>query len=152
MNIKNKFWFRLALLPFAFVLHACSTSSPSHYISPRVTGRVIDAKSGQPIENVDVRRTSNDERTQSLESPKGGEKIAKNSSVSTARDGSFVIASERDLAFFRAAGWYSITLSFEHPDYYKTIKSYIPKNSTNTASGEPWIQAGAISMDPLPKK
>jgi len=151
MNTKTIYSCRVALITLVSILAGCTTSSPSQYISPRITGRVIDTKTGQPIENVQVRRRGNDERTPSPESAKGGEQMTRSSAAYTKPDGSFIIASESEVAFLRAVGWYSVTLSFEHPAYYKTAKSYTPKNSTNSPAGEPWIQAGDIPMDPLSK-
>src|ERR1051325_4672323 len=89
MRNRNCDFIKLASLAVAFVFAGCSTTSPSHYTSPRITGRVIDAKSGAPIEGVQVRKIGNQEPARSLESAKGGEQMVKNFSVSTGGDGSF---------------------------------------------------------------
>ncbi len=149
--MNRKYLQRSVLIGAMLVLAGCSTSSPSHYISPRITGRVVDAKSGQPVETVQVRTIGNNERAQAADTAKGAERMTRTSAFDTKPDGTFVIPSEKEVAFFRAVGWYSVTLSFEHPAYYKTVKTYMPKNATNSASGEPWIQTGDISVDPLPK-
>ena len=52
MNTKTIYSCRVPLITLVSILAGCTTSSPSHYISPRITGRVIDTKTGQPIENV----------------------------------------------------------------------------------------------------
>jgi len=140
----------LALLAAGF-LTACKSHSPSQYISPRVTGRVIDARTHQPIEGVYVRRITGEQRYRSMEPMKGAQQIQLPAPIRTREDGTFVVDSTQALAFFRTVGWYSVTLSYEHSGYQSFEASYSLSQSTNTPSGEPWVNAGDIPLEPVSK-
>jgi hypothetical protein len=131
------------------LLTGCQTHSPSQYISPRVTGRVVDAQTHRPIADVQVRRVSSGENLDGLDAPKGGQMMANAPVVRTGADGTFVLDSVTDLAFFRKVGWYSVTLSFEHAHYERFVTTYTIKDATNSPSGEPWLQAKDILLIPL---
>jgi hypothetical protein len=129
-------------------LVGCQTSSPSQYISPRITGRVLDAQTHQPIEGVTVKRIRPDQSPNVDQVPKGGQMMERSPAVRSGKDGIFLLDSERDLAFFRSVGWYSVDISFGHPGYRRLVKTYSLTNAINTASGEPWVKAGDILLTP----
>jgi len=149
---KVKRWrFQLAMLiPLCGIL-GCKSYSPSQYVSPRVTGRVVDAESGLPLKDVKVRRRASDNDTKSLDPVKGGQAIAKPPAARTGSDGCFVLASERDFAFLRRSGWYSISVSFDHYAYEPLTLTYTLANATNSADGESVVPAGEIRLIPLAK-
>ena len=140
--LSHVFWLTLALVITGWT--GCKSRSPSQYVSPRVTGRVVDAQSLQPISNVQVRRIEGS----SDRSAKGAQRLEQSASVRTREDGTFTLESERDLAFLRQVYWFSITLSFGHPDYVSLQKTFNSNIAKNTPSGEPLIEAGDISMEP----
>jgi hypothetical protein len=70
--------------------------------------------------------------------------------IHTAQDGRFMLVSERILGALGASGWYSITLTFELNGYETLTKSYTLANSTNSASGEPRVDAGDVPLVRLP--
>jgi hypothetical protein len=148
----NEGWFKRVswpgLLMLALLLAGCKSRPLSPYISPRVVGRVVDARTGEPIHSVQVRRVTNEETRRPTDPPKGGELLRPLPSVRTGEDGAFVLDSVRDLALFGKGGWYSVTLSFEHARYERLIASYTPAQSTNTPSGEPLVNAGDVRLNP----
>jgi hypothetical protein len=123
--------------------------SPSQYSSPRVTGRVLDEQTRQPIKEVQVRRVW--DSTPAMAPPKGAEMLKQAPSVFTDANGSFVLESVRDLAFIQRVQWYSVSLSFTHRGYEQLMKAYPLSSSTNTPSGEPVVPAGDILLKPLTK-
>jgi len=129
----------------------CHSNSPSHYISPRVTGKVLDAQTHQPVAGVKVKRVTAGENLQGIDTPRGGKDMEKNPAVRTGTDGSFVLDSERALTFFRRGGWYSVTLSFQHEDYERFVITYTLKDATLSPGGEPLVQAKDILLFPLEK-
>ena len=133
----------------AGVLAGCKSAPLSQYISPRVEGRVMDATSQQPLKDVEVRRVSGEDRTRSSQPAKGGEMMTKAPSVHTEADGTFVVASQRDVALLREPTWYSITLSFRLRGYESFTASYT--EATNNAAGEPVVRTGDIKLEPLAK-
>jgi hypothetical protein len=133
----------------AFLLAGCSTMSPSHYVSPRVIGRVLDMESYQPVEGVRVRRVSDDRSAQPMDAPNGARLLEQSSAVRTGADGRFAVNSLRTLAVFGERGWYSVTLNFEHAGYQSVTRTYTLANSTNAPSGEPLVWAGDVLLPPL---
>ncbi|MCC6823418.1 MAG: hypothetical protein V9H26_26250 [Verrucomicrobiota bacterium] len=147
VTVINK-W--LACVLVALTLVGCKSSSPSQYISPRITGRVVDRQSREPIAGVQVRRvTPRDPNVD--QAIKGGQVIETSPAVRTGSDGGFVLASERDLALFRRLGWYSVSLSFTHPNYHPLSTEFTLANATNTPSGEPLVRTGDIGLQPKSK-
>lgn len=120
--------------------------SPSQYISPRVTGRVVDEQTHQPIKGVQVRRRRDAPRQ--MEPPKGGEIMMQDPAVVTSREGTFTLKSQRDLAFLRRLEWFSVSLSFTHPDYETLLKTFSSTSVTNTSPGEPLLQTGDVVLKP----
>jgi hypothetical protein len=129
----------------------CKSHSPSPYVSPRIVGRVLDAQTRQPIKGAWVRRESPEQANRTDTPPKGGQVMEKTPAARTAADGTFVLDSERSLVLLRTAGWYAVDVSFWHPEYAPLTTSYTLTQATNTASGEPLVQAGDIALRPLGK-
>jgi len=150
MNYSKFVLFPVSALA-ALLQAGCQTSSPSQYISPRVTGRVLDGQTHQPVAGVQVKRVTAGENLQGIDTPRGGKAMEKNPAVRTGADGTFVLDSERALTFFRRGGWYSVTLSFQHPDYERFLTTYTLKDATTTPEGEPLVKAKDILLFPLEK-
>ena len=77
--------------------------------------------------------------------------MEQNSGVRTEADGIFVLASEKAFTPFKDPGWYSVNVEFKHPGYDEFMASYTVAQATNTAKGEPLIQAGDVLLMPLSK-
>ena len=138
-----------AALAGLFVLTGCQSATPSRYSSPRITGRVLDAQTQQPIQGVQVRRlTPQDPNVD--QAIKGGQHLEKSSAVRTGSGGGFVLASQKNLSLFSRLGWYSVSLAFTHPNYERLTTEYTLVNATNTPSGEPLVRAGDIGLQPKP--
>jgi hypothetical protein len=131
-----------------FSIGALGCKSLSHYVSPRIEGRVVDASSHQPIPGVVVKRLSGDEESATMDSPKGGALMMRDNGVRTSADGTFVLESMKDLAVFRKLTWYSVSVSFEHPAYQNFIGVYTLNMATNQTTGEPIIHAGDVLLTP----
>ncbi len=141
-----------SLAPFALIAAlalGCKTESVSQYIAPRVEGRVLDARSGQPLRNVKVQRISPGDTYRESEPSKGAALLQTPPAVRSGADGRFILQSERDFAVVFKRGWYSITLSFQLPSYETLTKNYTLADSTNTPAGEPLILTGDIPLNPL---
>lgn len=139
---------RLVLLTLVFTVAGCVSSSPSQYVSPRVTGRVIDTQTRQPIKGVQVQRLTPDQNVAAGEAMKGGQSIEQAPAVRTGSDGRFVLDSERDLALFRKLDWYSVSLSFDHSGYERFVTNYTLIDAIVTPKGEPLVKAGDIRLRP----
>ena len=139
----------LAAMLSCCVLPGCR--SPSQYVSPRITGHVLDAERRQPIRDASVVRVFPYQPARSDTPPKGAQLLRARPGVQTGDDGAFTLDSERSLVFFRTVGWYSVTLSITHPGYVAFTTNYTLADATNTTRGEPLINAGDILLKPLPK-
>ena len=142
--------FLLGLLLAAFTLAGCKSHSPSQYISPRVEGRVVDAQSHEPLVGAHVQRVNGGDSTAAKAPQKGGQLMESAPVViTTTKDGSFALDSQRDLAFLRKLGWYSVTISYAHPAYQRLVVTYTLSQATNSVSGEPVVKAGDIPLVPV---
>jgi hypothetical protein len=144
----------LPLLGLAVLVAGCQSSPVlnSQYISPRVTGRVLDAATSQPIRNVSVRRLAPGQ-TVAVNTPTVGDRSLEQMHVlRTDRDGQFDLDSERDLTLFRRTGWYSVTLAFTRKGYERFVTNFTLVNAALTPGGEPVVNAGNILLQPLPNK
>ena len=136
----------------ALALAGCKSHPLSVTVSPRLTGRVIAADTGQPIADVKIRNLDKANSATSTIPPKGGQMLQAEAAIRTDQDGRFVMETERVLAPFRGAGWFSVQLSFEHAGYERFITNYSYLNvSTNTYKGKPGLSAGDIRLAPAGK-
>ena len=142
---------RFALLIALCALIGCQSSSPSQYVSPRVSGRVLDAQSNQPIKGVSVRRLAPEQGGDGHDPRKAGQVMLESSGVRTGRDGTFVLDSVRALGLFRQMDWYLVSISFSHAGYERFVTNYTLANATNTAKGKPLVTTGDIRLRPLSK-
>jgi hypothetical protein len=138
------------LIPLCAVL-GCESASPIKIVSPRVIGRVVDAGNHEPIGNVKVQRQTARNNKRPMDVPKGGELMKQPPVVKTDAEGHFTLASERDLTVFRSASWFTVRLSFDHPHYQRLVATYPGRQATNSASAEPLIETGDISLAPKAK-
>jgi hypothetical protein len=139
----------LTLMAALCVGTGCKSVSPSRYVAPRVTGRVLEMDSHQPIKDVKVRRVSAEDNARPMDAPHGGGVLEQASAVRTAADGTFVLKSMRTLSVLDQSGWYSVTLAFERAGYESVMRTYTLVNSTNTPSGEPLVQTGDVLLPRL---
>jgi hypothetical protein len=135
----------LTILTLALAFGGCKASSPTPYVSPRVTGRVIDSQTRQPIKGVKVRRATLGQESDP-QSAKGAEVMGKAPAIRTAADGTFLLASERSLSPFLRGGWYSVSIAFEHTEYIRYRTNYSLKHAILTPKGEPVVNAGDIPL------
>jgi len=127
----------------------CKSSSLSQYIAPRIEGRTVDARTRQPLAGVTVHRVVPGEEAAPGDTLKGGQSMEQSPDVRTKGDGTFALASERDLELFQRSGWYSVTLRFQHVGYASFTTNFTPAQATQTAGGEPLVKAGDIPLVPL---
>lgn len=133
----------------ALVLAGCKSSSTAPYVSPKLTGRVIDAQTQQPLKGVTVKRLIPDQQRKALDDVKGGQVLAKAPAVRTKTDGTFELASERSLSLFQSGGWYSVSLAFDYPGYLRFATNYTLRDSILTPKGEPLVQTGDVPIQKI---
>ena len=142
----------VAICLAAFVLVGCESLPFSPFISPRVTGRVLDADTRQPVADVTVKSGAQAAGHSSAMPPKGGELLMAQPPERTDHDGRFTLQTERVLTPFRGAGWLSVQLLFERSGYERFRTNFSTLNlRTNTVNGEPLLDAGDIFLHPVPK-
>lgn len=140
---------QLAWLLLTVALAGCQSGKLSHYISPRVTGRVLAADTHQPLPGATVRRVGPYQTDGESTAPKGGQLMMRPSGVRTDADGRFVIDGERDIALFRQAGWWSVMISFTADGYRFFQTNYTSAGvSSVSPEGEPLVDAGDILLQP----
>lgn len=123
--------------------------SVSHYVSPLVVGRVLDAKTLQPIAGVKVQRVVPD--YEAGEQVRGGEMLEMTRPPESKTDGTFVLPSQKSVALFRDIAWFTVEVSLTHRYYEKYLTNYTPRSATNALNGEPVIFTGDILMTPKSK-
>lgn len=138
------------LIPICAAL-GCKTVSPIRIVSPRVSGRVVDARTRQPIAGVRVQRQVGRDSHRVMDPPKGGELMKQPAIVTTDAEGNFTLLAERDLTVLRSATWFSVRLVFEHSRYERLTGVYVAAQATNTWKGEPLVQTGDVLLVPKGK-
>jgi len=128
----------------------CKTHSPSQIVAPQVIGRVVDARTLEPIADVKVRREDSSQRPGPGEAQKGGQAIAQPPVVRTKQDGTFSLDCVRDLALFRSVGWFVVNVTFEHPGYETQRRSYT-QATESTPDGDPIVNTGDVKLRPIGK-
>jgi hypothetical protein len=150
--IKGRWGLWVSLWTVAVFLAGCASRSVAHYTAPRMTGRILDEVSGEPLSDVRVRRLPSESNAQLASAGHGGERLLDaGSEVRTGNDGRFLLESVRTLGFLWSYGWYSVTVSFERSGYQTLVRSYTLTDSTNTPSGEPLVQTGDVLLSKVPK-
>jgi hypothetical protein len=133
-------------------LAGCQSHPFSVAVSPRLTGRVLAADTGQPIADVKVRNIDQANDGNGAVPPKGGQLLQAEAAIRTDHDGRFVLETQRVLAPFRGGGWFSVRLSFEHAGYERFLTNYSYLNlSTNSSNGGQGLDAGKILLRPVAK-
>ena len=144
----------LCLAALALALAGCQSHPFSVEVAPRLTGRVLAADTGQPIADVKIRNVDQADDRNGNVPPKGGRLLQTASDIRTDRDGKFVLETQRVLAPFSGAGWFSVRLSFEHAGYERFLTNYSYLNLsliTNSSNGEQGLNAGNILLQPVAK-
>jgi hypothetical protein len=138
------------LLGLILLAAGCKGWSVSQYVSPRVTGRVLDEATRQPIQDVQVARVQAPPRRTDEPPPKGGQLLEQARHVTrTSSTGAFVLGSEHTVAVFARVTWNSVTLSFQHSGYLPYITNLTAADATYLPSGEPVIHMGDVLMRPV---
>jgi hypothetical protein len=131
----------------ALALEGCQSHPFSVAVSPRLTGRVLAADTGQPIADVKVRSVDQSGDLTGTVPPKGGELLQAKAAVSTDQEGKFVLETQRVLAPFSGGGWFSVRLSFERAGYERFLTNYSYLNlKTNSSNGGQGLDAGKILL------
>jgi hypothetical protein len=133
----------------ALALSGCQSHPFSVAVSPRLTGRVLAADTGQPIAGVKVRSLDQADDRNGTVPPRGGELLQTQAAVLTDRNGRFTLEAQRVLTPFSGAGWFSVRLAFEHAGYERFLTNYSYLNlSTNSSNGPSGLNAGNILLQP----
>jgi len=132
----------------AVMLAGCKSHSPSHYVSPRVIGRVVDARTHQPLAGVEVKRIVPNYEAGTMDEVRGGEVLARFQPPQTSADGAFDLDPEKSVSFLRQIAWFTAEISFARRGYETFITNYTPANALFQPSGEAVIHAGDILLTP----
>ena len=144
---------KLAPLPLLLAfLVGCESHQFNHYTAPEVKGRVLAADTHQPLANVHVVRGNAGSNFEPFGPPKGGQLLIQPAPVLTDADGRFVLPSRSVFAVFRAAGWSSAPVTFQHSGFEIFFTNYTSGNVlSNTTSGPPVVNAGDVLLAPTEK-
>jgi hypothetical protein len=142
----------IGLFLFALTLAGCKNLAWGPYVSPRVTGQVLAADTGQPLAGVKVIRGRPEPRSLAGWAPHGGELLLRQPPTLTGPRGQFVLESQRVLTLIRWGGWSSVGLTFEHPGYlrFQTNYSLTSLAATNAPDGVPLLDAGRVLLQEAP--
>ena len=142
----------LVLCVAVLALAGCKSRSLSLCMSPRVTGRVLAADTGQPLADVKVLSGGQAGAPKGTVPPKGGQLLKVKASVRTDQDGRFALESEKVLTPFGGIGWFSVQLFFERVGYEGFYTNYSRLDlHTNSWKGEQVLSAGDILLQPALK-
>jgi hypothetical protein len=133
----------------SLVLLGCKSRPLGPYVSPRITGQVVAADTGQPLPGVTVARGNPERYRLPGPPPKGGELLLQKPLVHTDQDGRFVLSSERVLSLIRPAGWNFLELNLSRAGYERFHTNLPIELGTNSFKGQPLLDAGKILLQPV---
>lgn len=137
----------LFLAGFAVLLTGCQSFVAQGYVSPRVTGRVLDAATLAPLAQVSIRRMNNGEERGSYSNlpQHGGELIMARDIVRTRSDGRFTLAAE-EIALGVVSPM-TVRLELQCARYHTLVTNFPASLVTSPApKGPPVLNAGDILM------
>jgi len=137
----------VAFLALVLVLTGCRGWSVSQCVSPRVTGRVVDSETHQPLERVEVQRATTRLRQAGNSPPKGAQLMQDAPRiVLTSADGSFTLDAVYSVAAFRILSWSSVDVQFRCPGYLALTTNFSPSTASFSPDGAPSVNAGVILL------
>lgn len=136
-------------LALALLLTGCKGWSVSQCVSPRVTGRVLDGETRQPLERVEVQRAGARPHRPNDERVKGGTLLQRAPRiVLTSADGSFTLDAIYSVAAFQVLSWSSVNVQFRHAGYL-ALTTNLTSSLVSSNSGEvPCLNAGDVLLQP----
>lgn len=137
------------LIAIVALVSGCSSTKLSSYISPRLTGTIVDAQTGKPIKGAKIQRLLNTGGVTDPAQLKGAQLIEATPPVRSDELGRFVVDSARDLSPFDHSGWWSVTIRYMAEGYATAVNLYGVEQSTNSPSGEPQVNAGVVKLQPF---
>jgi hypothetical protein len=148
MRVNTRIFVTAVLLLF-LTWCGCQSQTIGLHVSPRVTGRVLDAKTRKPLSGVIVSRNRPDVSRSSP--PKGGELLTRKPDIRTDANGSFALESETVLSLLPWGGWSSLRLSFEKGGYERLVTNIsITELPTNNASTHRLVHLRDVLLHPEP--
>jgi hypothetical protein len=134
-------------LALALLLTGCKGWSVSQCVSPRVTGRVLDGETRQPLERAEVQRVGARPHRPTDEPVKGGQ-LMQNAPriVLTSADGAFTLDAVYSVAAFQVLSWSSVNVQFRHAGYLALTTNFATALVTSDSGGEPSVNAGDILL------
>lgn len=143
---------RLLFVALALVLFlaGCKGWSLSQCVSPRVTGRVLDSETRQPLAGVEVQRVI-PSRPSNFAPPKGGQQLQNAPRVVlTSTDGSFTLDAVYSVAAFQVFSWGSVDVQFRHSGYAAFTTNFADAVVAPDSGGAPYVNAGEILLNRKP--
>ena len=137
----------LAPLSLLLLLTGCQGWSLSQCVSPRITGRVVDSETRQPMENVEVQRGVTRTRQAGNAPPKGAQLMQDAPRiVLTSTDGSFTLEPIYSVAAFRVLSWSTVDVQFSCSGYLALTTNFTPAVASFSPDGAPLVNAGVILL------
>jgi len=122
----------------------CKTDSPLPYVSPRVTGCLLDSQSHRPIAGVLVQRLLPGQDFDGEVAAHGGEMLQQPPPAWTGTNGTFLLEAKRDL--LGRHGWYRVRISYSRAGYVTLVTNYTMANAALSSNGLPVVSAGDILL------
>lgn len=153
MTAMSRTW-----LVWCLILSAagCSSLKGPHveYDAPRVTGRVVDGETGQPIHRAAVRRWSQPPVKSSAQPEKGATQLRSKPVTYTDEAGRFIVPAKQSAYLLLGHGGaaFSAALLIQHPNYTSLVTNLTgAKWPAGEKKGPPEIEAGDLRLVPEPK-
>jgi len=140
----------VAAFAVALFLTGCTGWSLSQCVSPRVTGRVLDNETRQPLAGVEVQRVIQ-QRPSNNTPPKGGQQMQNAPRVvRTGTDGSFTLDAIYSVAAFQVFSWGSVDVQFRSAGYLAFTTNFADAVEFSDSGGAPYVNAGDILLERKP--
>lgn len=128
----------------------CSSNDKTlgKYTSPRIKGRVVDAKTGVPLERVIVHRNPSSKNSSPADRPHGAQAQSSREVAYSDKNGQYSFPSKKTLSIGGDKTWSGLQLRFVRSDYITLTTNFVNKGDSRT-NGVPFLELGEIELRPL---
>lgn len=139
----------LPLLVVAVGLAGCNSVGFFDSATPRLTGRVLDAQTGQPLGGVKIVRLTPGQSADAGSPAYGAQLMLQGRPDFSAADGTFAVAGTKYVTFIKPSGQWSVNLMFRAGHYDTLVTNFTAADdAVRSATNSRVMNVGDVLLQP----